>query len=542
MIDDYGFGWGKADKTVGFSGGGENTAEKEQKMENTRKAMILVILAGLFASGLAIAATADVANVVAGRGWDMGACRIPIGTDSTAGVYFVSGEIIDMPIHINNQNDSPDVRDIYIKGSPVFTERVEMGESRYTAGGTDKYETVMSCFLGGIDFDVPDSNINDEAAVQRTIDRYRDSTLTAYRFEPNLNGCPTTSPFNLSSYKSPAVQLEFYIDTNGVGKVRITNNCAVRLMDPGIYDYNIVTGSGGIAFQKYKIYGYHYKPNDSAYQTTVPIIDTYVTQTIGGYTSDPGGQIYVNGNVIIGGDSNSSTDPNQVVKGTITVVATGNIWIADSIFVDGAHDENGLPAGDNPNFLNLIAQGVIKVVDTGKSPTSPSSVSGYTYQPIGNSRSGYTGRWLPHDTIVEAAITVGGGGWGAENVNTSGGRKVYSPPMDDLYVHGAIAEVLRGIVGVISVNGYMKHYSYDRRSRNPADCYEAVIGDLNGDCTVDFEDFAIMAVHWLESNFTDDSQTVCVSPIEGDVNRDCMVDFIDFAILVGHWLECNLEP
>ncbi|MFH1884641.1 MAG: DUF3344 domain-containing protein [Planctomycetota bacterium] len=34
----------------------------------------------------------------------------------------------------------------------------------------------------------------------------------------------------------------------------------------------------------------------------------------------------------------------------------------------------------------------------------------------------------------------------------------------------------------------------------------------------------------------------CREPIPGDVNNDCRVDFIDFAIMALHWLDCNLEP
>jgi hypothetical protein len=521
-------------------------------MKNTGKSLFSVVLQGVVVSGLlCIGVFSQRAysmmpigdeGVVAAKGWDMGMCRIPIGESNTAGVYFVTGETIDMPIHINNLSDSPDTRDIYISGSPVFTKRVEMGESRYTSGGTDKYADVMQCFLNGIYFDVPDSNIGDEAAVQRTIDRFRDSTAAAYKFEPNLVGCPNTTPFNSANYKCPAVQLEFFVQ-NDIGYVRITNNCAVRLMNPGPYDYNIVSDNDVNIFHTYKIYGYHYRPNGAANQNTVPITDTYVTQTIGGYTSDPAGQIFVNGNVIIGGDSNAALpEPNQVVKGTITVVATGNIWVADSIFVDGVHDVNGLPAGDNPNFLNLIAQGVIKVVDPGQLSISPSSVTGYTYQPIGILKPGYSGRYLPDPTVVEAAITVGGGGWGAENVDSGSGRRVYSPPMDELYVHGAIAEVLRGVVGLIGVAGYTKHYSYDRRW-NPVvnGCSEVITGDLNGDCVVDFEDLEIIAAHWLRNNLSVDEPPICTSPIEGDINNDCKVDFIDLAIMAAHWLEYSLQ-
>lgn len=34
----------------------------------------------------------------------------------------------------------------------------------------------------------------------------------------------------------------------------------------------------------------------------------------------------------------------------------------------------------------------------------------------------------------------------------------------------------------------------------------------------------------------------CPSRIAGDVNGDCKIDFADFAIMASHWLECYLEP
>jgi len=403
-------------------------------------------------------------------GWAMGSCTVPQGTSiaSEVPVYFKNGEIINTPIHINKQSDSPDIADIFITGSPTFLQKVEMGEDRKTSGGSDKYSSVMSLFHSGITFDQPNVRITDTTAVQNKVTRFQNSTLATYQFTPNITGLPATPPFDSthSSYKSSAVQLEFFV-SGGIGYVRITNNCAVRLADQGANDYNIVTGSSPMSFHQYKIYGYHYRPNGTANQTTVPITSTYVSQTFGGYTSDPGGQIYVNGNVIIGGDSNSSADPNQVVKGKITVVATGNIWIGDNIVVDGTHttDGNNMPTTANPNVLGLIAQGVIKLVDPGQSPSSPTAVAGYTYQPIGILKTGYSGRYLFDPTVVEAALTIGGGGWGAENVDSSGGRRMYSTPSDTLYVHGSITEVIRGIVNIGDpiTNGYTKNYYIDTR-------------------------------------------------------------------------------
>jgi len=31
-------------------------------------------------------------------------------------------------------------------------------------------------------------------------------------------------------------------------------------------------------------------------------------------------------------------------------------------------------------------------------------------------------------------------------------------------------------------------------------CQKPIAGDINGDCVVDWKDFAIMAFHWLEDN------------------------------------------
>ena len=395
-------------------------------------------------------------------GWAMGSCRVPSGTTSTQAVYFANGEIIDTPLHINQLKDSPDNADIYITGHPRFLQKVEMGESRKTSGGSDKYSSVMSYFENGIDFDQPDIRITDEAAVQSKINRFRDSTNPLYRFEPNGDA-------NVTNPRS-AVQLEFFVQ-GGVGKVCITNNCTVRTATAGAYDYNVVPGFGGAKFQKYNIYAYHYAPDANiSPPNTIPITDTYVTQSFGGYESDPGGQIFVNGNVIIGGAN--TVDPNMVVKGTITVVATGNIWIADSIFVDGSHDADGMPSVDNPNVLGLISQSVVKVVDPGRSkgaaaPSVNDKFLGATkkhyYQPIGIYKTGApdtNDRYLPDPTIVEAAITVGGGGWGAENV---GSRTEYSGGQDDLYARGSITEVIRGVVGIVGSDGYVKHYYADPR-------------------------------------------------------------------------------
>jgi hypothetical protein len=407
--------------------------------------------------------TVDVLIVQAISGWDMGLCRIPSGTHSTSPVNFASGEVIDFPIHINKANDSPDIRDIFISGDPTFLQTVGMGESRHTSGGSDKYSDVMSVFDEGIDFDQPDSRITDASVVQSKVDRFKDSTKTVCSFTP-VTKASVTNPV-------PAVQLEFFVDAAGVGKVRLTNNCTVRGYTAGTYDYKIKPGTTD-EYQKYNIYAYHLSPSNAdatGERVTRTIESTYVTQTVGGVQSEPGGQIFVDGNVIIGGNSTVGNNA-QVVKGKITVVATGNIWVADSVVLDGSHDAAGMPSPDNPNVLGLIAQGVVKIADPGVSTTVASgkdktNLTGTNYAPIGiadTSPGAKTySRYLPDPTVVEASITVGGGGWGAENV---GNRREYSADhYDDLVVRGTITEAIRGVVGLIGSDGYSKHYYFDKR-------------------------------------------------------------------------------
>lgn len=429
----------------------------------------------------------DVRVVQAISGWDMGKCRVPISSTGTTEVYFKGGEIIDMPIQINKLNDSPDKRDIYIDiakyGSPRFLQDVAMGESRY-AGSTDKYKDVIDLFEGGIYFDMPDCKITDEAAIQTKVDRFKNSTKTVYRFTPAATATSLTNP-------QPAVQLEFYVE-NGVGKVRITNDCTVRGYrrdSSKTWDFKIKPGTSGTQYENYYIYAYHLKSTGQA-SIEVPLTDTYTTQSFGGVESAPGGQIFVEGNVVIG-SRNSAHNGDQVVKGTVTVVAArkndgtgGNIWIADSVLVDGTHDATtGLPTDDNPNVLGLIAQSVVKVIDPGMSGYSSGGTNGYPGPPVSGTSTCPTGYeyvpvarpvsggatydcYLSDPTVVEAAITVGGGGWGAENVkrDTYGNRKEESPNWDYLIVRGTITEAVRGVVGLADgSDGYVKNYYLDWR-------------------------------------------------------------------------------
>ena len=135
--------------------------------------------------------------------------------------------------------------------------------------------------------------------------------------------------------------------------------------------------------------------------------------------------------------------------------------------------------------LGLVAQGVVKVVDPGMSDYSDYSYVyddddytpdeppvGFEYVPIGIpdlwNPAEYK-RHLPDPMVVEAALTVGSGGWGAENVKRRsgweyyGGRKETTGNQDQLIVRGTITEALRGVVGLIGNDGYLKAYYLDAR-------------------------------------------------------------------------------
>ncbi len=95
-----------------------------------------------------------------------------------------------------------------------------MGESRYASGsGSDKYYSVMSTFDNGIYFDQPNNKMTDEEIVKDKIERFRDSTI--------LHIYLLLSPLHHVSNRYAAVQLEFFVE-NGIGKIRITNNCTVK--------------------------------------------------------------------------------------------------------------------------------------------------------------------------------------------------------------------------------------------------------------------------------------------------------------------------
>ena len=66
-------------------------------------------------------------------------------------------------------------------------------------------------------------------------------------------------------------------------------------------------------------------------------------------------------------------------------------------------------------------------------------------------------------------------------------------------------------------------------------CVSFPISDLNGDCVVDFLDFAILGNQWLGPPGIP-SADIAPEPADG------LVDILDFAVWATEWLDCNLDP
>ena len=61
-------------------------------------------------------------------------------------------------------------------------------------------------------------------------------------------------------------------------------------------------------------------------------------------------------------------------------------------------------------------------------------------------------------------------------------------------------------------------------------CTGSIVSDLDGDCEVDFFDYALLADAWGSN------------PPEVDLNNDGFLDFADIAQFAIDWLNCNRDP
>jgi len=459
------------------------------------------------------------ANVVqAIVGWDMGQCKRPIDESRTTEVRFTGNDIIEIPIHINAGDEKQDKEDIYVdrRNEPNFSYPVFVGESRYSSSskGKDKYSGIINLFNSGIYFNQPNSKIkaiDNGISITKKVNRFQTYTRSDFNFSSISGRRPKVSQVILDDFEynpyrhskviswKPAVQLQFYMKKQKDGWVKITNHCTVGCFDGDRYDYILDFSNPNKNFKKSKIYAYHYARGQDArhYEISKDIYVTpYSTTPSGARVNASGGlQIYVDGNVIIGGEvrriGNSEILEINVkdgkkgwyengLKGKVTVVATGNIWIVSPIKYYEKNVTKGFPVPESTNqdVLGLFSQyGMVKVVNPslGKEvPVNGNDIFVYNgptgiieYQPIGilfdpndTSANGVKNRKLPEPMLVQAVITAYGGGWGVENVETRE-EKISE---NRLVVAGAISEVFRGLAkDPRSQRGFKKEYYFDKR-------------------------------------------------------------------------------
>lgn len=91
-------------------------------------------------------------------------------------------------------------------------------------------------------------------------------------------------------------------------------------------------------------------------------------------------------------------------------------------------------------------------------------------------------------------------------------------------------------VGGIGVGNYGSTYGY--KLREVRFYYQVPLwADMNYSKTVNFYDFALLAEGWLDENWIYDPIQYCLNKPVGDVTGDCKVDWNDVMVLASEWLD-----
>ncbi|MHC4147973.1 MAG: right-handed parallel beta-helix repeat-containing protein [Planctomycetota bacterium] len=234
--------------------------------------------------------------------------------------------------------------------------------------------------------------------------------------------------------------------------------------------------------------------------------------------------------------------------------ATGEVTVVNCLFIGNIGEEGGGMRNTDPNpvvtnctFVGNIGSGMRN--DSGSIPEVKNCIF------RGNTGGSFDGSSSP----VVTFSNIEGGFAGTGNLNTdplfadtAGGDyhlkseaghwdangqswvqdEVTSRCVDAGDPGNAIGYELHPNGGVINMGAYGGTVQASRSYFGGGVCEEAITGDVNGDCRVDFIDFSIIAFHWPEES---------EEPVAGDVNGDLCVDFIDFGLLSFNWLVDNGE-
>jgi hypothetical protein len=163
------------------------------------------------------------------------------------------------------------------------------------------------------------------------------------------------------------------------------------------------------------------------------------------------GVITVNGTVGISG----------VLRGKVTVYATGDIIVLDDqLYATNPSINNPDAPGSCPDMLGLIAGNNITVADNALSDPPNISAGGPAPSPYRNEDD-------TQDLSIQGVLMALNTSFGVENYDTgpsnaTGCQGAGNNGRGCLFLYGGLIQQRRGAVGLLSGEGYIKRYTYDR--------------------------------------------------------------------------------
>jgi hypothetical protein len=171
------------------------------------------------------------------------------------------------------------------------------------------------------------------------------------------------------------------------------------------------------------------------------------------------GVIHVKGSVAVSG----------VVRGRLTLYAEGGyIVLIDDVRYANDPGSGSVATGACQDMLGMIASMDIVVADNGIN--TPNALGGSTYRVMDDTK----------DLFVHGVVMALKESWRVQNYSSSPSSATNCEGKTNgrgcLYLTGGIIQVRRGAVGMLSGEGYVKRYSYDRCAADSPPPYFPVTG------------------------------------------------------------------